>query len=624
MARLSYPGRRISAPLAAAIVASLGAADHAAAQSADTFRRLEEVVVTATRTATPISQIGSSISVIDSAELQRQQAIRVFEVMDQVPGVSIANSESVAPRVHIRGAPFEHTLVLIDGVRMTMPSFRRSEIINTITPDNIERVEVLRGPQSTLYGGDAAAGVINLITKRGEGPPSGSVSAEYGSWNTRKVSATARGSSNGFDYSVEGGAFRSDWFSVGDPNGARDERRHETLSARSGYQFNEAWRVEGILRWLETTRGDDNFDIDANRMNEDEDYVARVQLLHAPPGGSWQNLVAVSRSGNRSQGFENGVPRNSKRDQRITQLDYQGNLELGPEQLLTFGAEYNEQQVTGGIFAAVNPDDISNHAAFMQYQGAAGNLFYTVGGRHDENSTFGGFTTYRMTGAYLLNDQLRFKGNLGSGFRTPSMAQLTGTSACPNGNPSLDPERNVAAEIGLERRFEPAGIGDFRVELNFFRNRISDVIVGTSCDGGPPLQNKDRRDARGSELAVQWTPTESLTLNANISYIDATDRVGTDSARAEGIPRRMANLGVRYDVGTRFSVNAQVGYNGDRLDPPATLESFTLVKLAAEYRASERWTLFGRIDNALDEDYQTTRRAQTANRNAHLGARAVF
>lgn len=584
---------------------------------------VEEVVVSATRTEVPISRTGSSVTVIGSAELERQNVVRVFDVLDQVPGVSTANSESVAPRVHIRGAPFQHTLVLIDGVRMTMPSFRRSEIINAVTPDNIERVEVLRGPQSTLYGGDAAAGVINIITKRGEGPPTGSTSVELGSWSTRKLTGTARGSVERFDYSVEGSVFRSDWFSVGDPNGERDERRHKAASARLGYALAPALRLEGMARWVETHREDDNFEVDADRHYEETDYATRLQLVHEPADGRWQNVLGLSRSGSLSQGFEHGIARETERDQRIIQIDYQADVELRPDHVLTFGVERNEQSVTGGIFEAINPDDITNSAVFAQFQGAKNRFLYTVGARRDDNSDFGGFSTYKATAVYFLNDVTRLKGNIGSGFATPSMAQLTGTSACPNGNAALQPEENTAAELGIERRFPGAPLGQVRLEVNVFRNEITNIIVGSSCVGSPPLENKDRRNARGAEIMVGWTPLSGLALAANFSVVDAEDIADTGVQRAEGLPRRTANFSVRYDLG-RTSLTGNVTYNGDRLDPPVTLDSFTLVNFSAEIRLSDAWTLFGRVENLLDEDYQTTRRAQTADRNMHVGLRRQF
>src|SRR5690606_15676141 len=127
----------------------------------------------------------------------------------------------------------------------------------------------------------------------------------------------------------------------------------------------------------------------------------------------------------------------------------------------------------GGIFEVVNPDDISNNAAFAQFQGAKDSFLYTFGLRHDDNSDFGGFSTYKATAVYFFNDATRLKGNFGSGFATPSMAQLTGTSSCPNGNANLQPEENTSAELGIERRFQGTPFGQARLEVNVFRNEIT-------------------------------------------------------------------------------------------------------------------------------------------------------
>lgn len=591
----------------------------------DNISRPEELVVTATRTATPISQIGSSISVMAGEEMQHQQAQRVFDVLGQIPGVSAAGSESVAPRINIRGAPFQHTLVLIDGVRMTMPSFRRSEAINTISPENIERIEVLRGPQSTLYGGDAAAGVINIITRRGEGDPSGSVSLEYGSWNTRKGSAAVRGSNGRFDYSVDGGFLHSDWFSVGAPDGEADAREQESFSSRLGYEPNEAWRVESIFRWVETYREDDQFERDANRHNEESDFATRLQVTHAPPTANWENLFAVSYSGSDGRGFEDGSPRNSVREQRILQLDYQGNVTLPSGDLLTLGSEYNQQEVTGGIFEAVNPDDITNSAAFAQLQGSWGKTFYTIGGRYDHNSDFGSFPTYRASAAYWLNgDTTRLKANIGTGFLTPAMNQLTGTSSCPNGNADLEPEENISGELGVVHRFEGGVWRGLEADVTLFRNRITNVIVGSACEGGAPLQNKDRRESEGVEVAARWSPINVMNLRLAYTHIDAVDIVDGQTDQAEGIPRQMLSLGVRYFPIDRLELGTTIAYNSSRRDPPETLGSYALLNFTAEYQASERWSIYGRVANALDEDYQTRRRAQTAGRNVHAGFRMRF
>src|SRR5690606_27855926 len=137
-----------------------------------------------------------------------------------------------------------------------------------------------------------------------------------GSWNARKATAAVRGSEGRFDYSVDSGYFNSDWFSVGDPNGEADARRQKSFSSRLGYEPSEAWRIESIFRWIDTHREEDQFDVEADRLYKEKDFATRLQVSHAPTSSNWENLFAVSYSGNSSRGYENGLQRNSERDQR--------------------------------------------------------------------------------------------------------------------------------------------------------------------------------------------------------------------------------------------------------------------------------------------------------------------
>src|SRR5256714_4687675 len=430
------------------------------------------IVVSATRIETPINEIGSSVTLIPAEEIERNQRRTLPDVLRTVPGLNIVQTGGPGGKtsVFMRGSNSNHTKVLIDGIDANDPSQDGVFDFGQVLTSDIAQVEVLRGPQSSLYGSDAIGGVVNIVTKTGEGPPQFTGRIEGGSFDTFNQSASVRGSVSRFRYSFNVAHFLADDTPVTPldllPPGRKrinDSYENTTVSTKLGVDLSDILSIDLVGRYTDSTlffTGEDfSFFPSVPAAAQSEQNArqlftrggARLVLF----GGAFKNRFGVGYTNYRTviqapdTGF--GVPPENINHGDRRKFDWQGNIELGKDHVLILRVENQTGRLIDSPISAEN----DNVAGFAELQSEIGpGLFTAVSIRHDDNDRFGGKTTWRIAPAYLIpNIGTKLKASYGTGFKAPSLTQLFVSFPAFNffANPDLEPEESDGYDIGFEQ-----------------------------------------------------------------------------------------------------------------------------------------------------------------------------
>ena len=644
--------RRTKVSAAAAFLAALllAAPSHTTAGDADppNLRDIEEIVVTATRLETPGRELGSSITVITNEQIQQQGKATVADLLRSVPSLDVAQSggSGQTASVFIRGAKSEHTLVLIDGVVMNDPSSTgRGFDFGKLAASNIERIEIVRGPQSTLYGSDAMGGVINIITKKGAGKTSGFLSAEGGSYKTLTTEAGVGGSAQAYNYSVDLSRMQTDGFSAASTkygNTEKDGHTNTTLSARLGITPLKNFDADLILRYVNDHFDLDNFGgpggDDPNFTGKSKRLFMRAQSRLSLFNEFWEQKIGFSFS-DHSQRFNNDIdaahPLDRERSTyngQIVKFDWQHNLYLHETNTLTLGAEAKRETASStyyseSFFGPYSSDfeKQSARTAGFYFQDKIrlwDSWFTTLGARVDDHGKFGTKSTYRAASSYLIRKtSTRIKGSYGTGFKAPSLYQLYSMY----GDQNLDPEKSTGWDAGVEQSFLK---GRLKLDVTYFRNDFRNLIDFDS--GAWKYVNVGKAQTKGVEISMHGKLTDELVLRAGYAYTTAKDAVSGE--RLLRRPRNKVSIGANYSFVPGGNVDIEAIWVDARSDfdytsfPAARvkLHSYTLVNLAASYDITKNITILGRLRNLLNEKYEEVFGYGTPGFSAYGGVRVSF
>ena len=582
------------------------------------------ITVSPTRHPTPIEQVGSTVTVVTAADIERAQQRTVPDVLRAIPGVVVvqAGGPGAATTVSLRGTNTNHTKALIDGVDAGDPSSANGafDFGNLLTSD-IERVEVLRGPQSGLYGSDAIGGVINIVTRKGSGPARASASLEGGSFSTFNQTAGVSGSADRFDY-----AFNIAHLHAGDtpvtptsllPAGrARigDRADNLTASTRLGAKLSDDFSLGLVARYADARlrfTGDDFSTFPATpaamqSRSENRLLVSRLEARHVSFEGAFEQRAGIAYTEHRREIVGPDpvlTPKTAYSGDRV-KFDWLGVLALGSGQTVTGGLEHATDSLDDSTLTAEN----KTSAGHLQLDSRFGErLFNSLSVRHDDNDRFGGVTTWRMAPSVLIGETAtRLKASYGTGFKAPSLSQLFVSYPAFNffANPALKPERSKGYDAGVEQSLLD---GRLRFGATYFHNDITDLI--TTNAGFTSLENRPSATTDGVESFVALAVTPWLTLRGDHTYTEARDNE-TGGALLRR-PKHKASAAAIWQVDddtaltvSALHVGARVDGNRDfsvqRLNAP----SYTLVNVAGSYRVTERATAFARIENLFDRRYE--------------------
>ncbi|MEX2382738.1 MAG: TonB-dependent receptor [Opitutales bacterium] len=633
---ISFLNRRMGAALAASFIL-VTPVPASASQTPDDDGEVHEqppvdlpaMVVSATRTPQLRTEAAPSVTVITSEEIRRSGRTHVEDLLREVPGVDFARRGGVGESgdFGIRGGSQGQTIVLIDGIRVKdAASARGLPELQNLMVANIERIEVLRGPQSTLYGSDAMTGVINIITKDGRGDPSVNAEFEAGSFSTTRALVGARGRQGPFSYSVTASQFETAGIARRQEDEERSGYENTSLSGRFGWHFTGPARA-GLT--LKHNSGEKEF---GDNLREFEETFVRADGSWEKADGIWESQAGVSHTDILRKFFQPRGPGGSPADRfegNIWKADYLGTLRPADAHTFTFGGEF-EEEIAEVIDSAGNVQvDDSAHTlggfAHHRFQ-ATEALQLSAGARALEHQTFGSEQTYQ--GSFLFKvfeTGARLTGNYATAFSAPSLLQLHDTRW---GNPNLSPETNHGFDIGIEQ--DIAG-GRSVIGVTYFENRFDDLIVfdfqGMTPGGDVQGEFVNVADARtfGVETFGSFQIVRNLSLRFSYTFQETEDKTtGNDLARRPNHKFDVALTFIPVEETTLRLATRYVGrrYNNQRNTDE--LPAYNVWDLAATHRVTENFELFGRIDNLLDQDYEEVRNFNTPGRAFYAGVRAHF
>lgn len=564
----------------------------------------EETVITPTRTEQPLKNIGSSVSVITRKDIENSKAPLLLDVLRQVAGLEATRTQGIGgtTSLFIRGASAAQTLVFVDGVQMNSPTSGAFNFAN-LTTDNIERVEILRGPQSTLYGSEAIGGVVNIITKKGAGDNKVILGTEYGMHDTYRETVHVSGGKEKFDYSVGGSYLKTHGISAASSGSEDDGYENFTGSSRLGWHFMGDGRVDTTIRG---THSDFEFDafgiagpVDDPDRRQTTDEVLFSTKVSKTFFGIWTPSFLVSVNDTELKGFDSTDESGEFRiPTRVWRVEHQSDFSLLDFDTVTIGYEY--EALEGENEGTFDKQTFRNNAVFLQNQiELFESLNWTAGLRYDDYSTFGNNLTYRTTASYNIEEiSTRFHGSWGKGFRAPSINELFFPFF---GNPDLNPEESKGWDFGVEKEILKDKL---TMDVTYFENDFTNLITAAiQPDGSFLAENVARAESQGVETSLTYKPFTKLSLTGTYTYTDTKDREKEQQLPRR--PRNRATLGLNAQPLEKLNVNLTGVVVRDRIDSDGKkMDNYWRVDQVTRYDITRSMTAYVRFENLFDYDYE--------------------
>ena len=562
----------------------------------------ERIVVTANRLRESPRQVGSSVTVITAEEIELKRKSSVAEVLRSVPGIEVVRGggPGQATSVFIRGGNSSHTLVLLDGVRVNGPTTGAFDFAN-LTADAIERIEVVRGPQSTLYGSEAVAGVISIFSKTGQEGFRFSGLAEAGQLGSSRVRAGVSGGDDRFDYSLTVSEEQTDGVSSASEragNREDDPYRSTTATARLRFAFSDDGEVDLSLRWFDAEVGNDGFDFllgpvdDLDRI-QTRDGVTASLSLRQQLGPRWRQSFLVGLNDEQLAGVDpSDAFSNFAVENRSLELTSQSDISLGENDVLTLGFSYDERQ--GGSVGSFD-EQVDILSAFVQNAWSWNDRFHlTLGARHDDHSEFGGEITYRLSSSWSSSSGTRLHGTYGTGFKAPTLNDLFFPFFS---NPDLQPETSASFDLGIEQSW---GGDRWSLDVTYFDTTFEDLIAFSFVTFTP--ENTARATSSGVEVTLEYRPGPRFQLAASHTVNDTEDSAtGRQLARR---PENRSTLDLYFRPLPRLSGSATLIVGSGRIDSDGSeMDDYQRLDLSLSYQL-RGFEPYLRVENLLDDRYE--------------------
>jgi vitamin B12 transporter len=549
-------------------------------------RELDEIVTVARRIDTPRNQVTGAVTVINAEDLARSRQPILYEALRRVPGLRIARTGGPGQpaKLYLRGAEPRQTVVLIDGVSLRSPNAADVYALGALSTANVERIEILRGAQSSLYGSDAVGGVINVVTKRGKGKASGAFSIEGGSMNTLRSTWTANGSKNRLAYAMVVDHYETEGVSAAKLGLESDAYENDYLQGRMDYQLSDVSRLSFFgFQSDALSNADIAASVDGNFQTNEKNYALRSQWELAPEVNEWRSTFGVSR-----KGFHSNNGFGSYFQGYSTEFDLRVTTELSDQLSLGFGLDHTDEHGKSSFGQDVT----------MRVQGGYINsqlempddFFLNLAVRHDDNDRYGGETTGKGAFSKAWGDW-RAYGSVGTFFVAPNAFYYVWAA-----NPfALEPESGVGRDFGLERNWLQ---GRVQTTITWFERdtdkefdwvHLKVVNVDVQAKGVEGELTLDLNDYFAVDFAFTLQETRDMMNNRDLysrpekMFSGALDWQSSDDLIG-------VNLGFRY-VGERLDVGNQVS------------SSFTVWDMTTIIEANQNWDIHLRIENLLDKDY---------------------
>ncbi|MFT3975088.1 MAG: TonB-dependent receptor [Amaricoccus sp.] len=622
---------RRTAPLLAAFAFPLVALPvAAAAQDASTddgATVLPEIIVSANRTPTAAAATGSSVSVITAEDITADGRPFALDILSTQPGISVSQAGPAGSTsgFAIRGAPQQYVRVNVDGIEISDPTSTQVQpSLSGLLLDGVGRIEVLRGSQSALYGGQAVGGVIDITSPRAtEDGLQSTYLLEGGTYGTARAAYSLAGRNDRGDFGLTVAHLRTDGFSSAeeaDGNTEPDGYDGTRVSATGTFQATDSLSLFGSAFTQHESGDFDGYDPVTFQLT-DQDNTYDTTTWGARGGfdlttGALENRLAVSWYDIDRDTDEEGLGASNFTGDRL-RLEYLGGYTVSDALLLQLGADWTRETAdTTSPYGDTSGDaDVAGVFGQAIWQ-PLDTLTLTAALRNDDHSEFGSQPTGRLSAAWEARPGTTLRASVGTGFRAPSLYELYSPSF---GNPDLDPETSVSADLGVEQVFAD---GRAQVSATLFLLDIDDLISFTTRYEQVPGTAR----SRGVELAGSYALTDSVSLTGAYTYTDARD---ANDARRVRIPLHDLNLGVEATPMPRLTAGVEVQYAAGLPDEPfatsaAWRSDYTVVNARVSYAVTDAAEVYLRAENLLDEQYQTVKGYSTSGSAVYFGVRGTF
>jgi vitamin B12 transporter len=577
------------------------------------------VAVSPTGIVTPVGPLASSVTIVTEKDIQTQQHRTVPDILNTIPGLNViqAGGPGAQTSVFMRGTNSNHTKVIVDGIDIGDPGNANGafDYAHLLAAD-IQQMEILRGPQSGLYGSDAIGGVISIVTKKGEGPPRATASIEAGSFNTFNQTLGLSGSEKNFNYAVNVAHLHAGNIPVTPPELLPPGRKaignnydNMTYSTKLGVDLNENLTVNSVVRYTDATllltqdSGFPSIPNAAQSTHAVQQLFNREEAVWSLFDGRIKNYFGVNYTNTRGYDIGPGYPVATTTTGERLKFDWHTVAEIARGHNLVFGAEQQTDRIDTASFAAQN----GNKAGFIELQSAFAERFFLVANiREDSNDRFGEHMTYRIAPSVILPvTETKLKASYGTGFKAPSLSQLY-QDFPPTffANPNLKPEESTGYDAGFE---QPLFNDRVRFGATYFHNDLTNMI--NANDTFTSLVNVDRATTEGTEIFASVQVTERFGIRADYTF---TRAVNSDtglqllrrpkekwSATATWLPVDQLTLSA-----TVLRVSNWIDVTRDGLTTGIVAPGYTLVNLRGDYAINDQVKVFARVDNLFDVRYQ--------------------
>ena len=609
----------------------------------DTNAEIEEVLVSASLMPITASRSANAVTVIDRAQLRNRATVSLSNILRDVPGFSVSQVGVLGSQtqIRVRGAEANHLLVTIDGVEANDPSQGDEFSWGTLTAFDIERIEIIRGPQSSLRGSDAVAGVVNIITRTAEKSSVG-LFLESGSWATHHSGFNIGHKQGDFDIRFGLSHIESAGDNIARTGDENDGYRNTTYNIRSGLKLSDQMDISFAAResdGMNQFDADNDFDgliEDQDRVSEFENSTMRIQGDYSSKDGTWQHKILISQSKSDNAAFADKAKGNVTASTK-DQIQYIGSFtwDQGAQNVAALVEREEEDwmqrgEITWGVYDPNQDRERDTDSVAVEYRTDINDhLTLAASARHDDNSEFDSAKTYRAEAIYQLTEAIRLRGAVGTAVKNPTFTERFGFYTNFIGNPNLIPEESTSWELGADQLIMG---GALTLSLTIFEAELENEIDGFVYDPATFAYTSNNingtSERKGAELSAVGNISESMSLSAAYTYTDST---GDDAVREVRRPRHIASLNLGWQAAHNLHLNTNIQFTGEQTDvyfPPfpepsqvVALSNHTLVNINLNYSATEKFEMYLKLENALNENYEEVFGYQTLGFGATLGLR---
>jgi len=609
----------------------------------DTNAEIEEVLVSASLIPITASRSANAVTVIDRAQLRNRATVSLSNILRDVPGFSVSQVGVLGSQtqIRVRGAEANHLLVTIDGVEANDPSQGDEFSWGTLTASDIERIEIIRGPQSSLRGSDAVAGVVNIITRSAEKSSVG-LFLESGSWATHHSGFNIGHKQGDFDIRFGLSHIESEGDNIARTGDENDGYRNTTYNIRSGLKLSDQMDISFAAResdGMNQFDADNDFDgliEDQDRVSEFENSTMRIQGDYSSKDGTWQHKILISQSKSDNAAFADKAKGNVTASTK-DQFQYIGSFtwDQGAQNIAALIEREKEDwmqrgEISWGVYDPNQDRERDTDSVAVEYRTDINDhLTLAASARHDDNSEFDSAKTYRAEVIYQLTEAIRLRSAVGTAVKNPTFTERFGFYTNFIGNPNLIPEQLTSWELGADQLIMG---GDLTLSLTIFDAELENEIDGFVYDPATFAYTSSNingtSERKGAELSAVGNISESMSLSAAYTYTDST---GDNAVREVRRPRHIASLNLGWQAAHNLHLNTNIQFTGEQTDvyfPPfpepsqvVALSNHTLVNINLNYSATEKLEMYLKLENALNDNYEEVFGYQTLGFGASLGLR---